>query len=68
MMDVAYMEFTVEIYNDNNFVHQLDVFGTYEEAEEFMLDFDELLLNGEYLNLSIIGYDMDGNELNLCTF
>ena len=33
-----------------------------------MKDFDELLLNGEYLNLAIIGYDLDGNELELTTF
>lgn len=67
-MEVVHMEFAVEIYNDNHFVHQVDVFGTIEEAENFMKDFDELLLNGEYLNLAIIGYDLDGNELELTTF
>lgn len=35
-MEVAHMEFAVEIYNENNFIHQLDVFGTLEEAEEFI--------------------------------
>ena len=67
-MEVAYMEFAVEIYNDNNFVHQLDVFETLEEAENFMMEYDEMLFNGEYLNLAIIGYDEQGNELELCTF
>lgn len=33
MMEVVYMEFAVEIYNDNNFIHQVDVFETLEEAE-----------------------------------
>lgn len=33
-----------------------------------MMEFDEMLFDGEYLNLSIISYDNAGNEIVLCTF
>ena len=67
-MEVIYTEYAVEIYNDGNFVEQLDIFGTMVEAENFITNCNEPLYDGEYLNISIISYDSQGNEIELLTF
>ena len=56
-------EYAVEINNDRGFVRQIDVFDTYEKAEEFVNNYDEPLVNGEYLNIIYIDYDEDGDEI-----
>lgn len=59
-------EYAVEVYNKfhDNFVEQIDVFGTYEEALAFIkkrdFDFDE---DSEYLEVTEIEYDDEENEV-----
>jgi hypothetical protein len=56
-------EYAVEVYNKyhDNFVEQIDVFKTYEEAVDFMEKKDfELDENSEYTEITEIEYD-DGD-------
>ena len=59
-------EYAVEVYNKyhDNFVEQIDVFETYEEALAFIekrdFDFDE---DSEYLEVTEIEYDDEENEV-----
>lgn len=59
-----YEEYAVEVNDENGFVRQLDVFNTYKEAEDFIKDCDETLLEGEYFNIIYIAYDEDGEEID----
>lgn len=64
MKSCAYTEYAVEVNNEKGFVRQLEVFGTYEEAEAFANQFDETELSEtEYLNIIFIDYDEDGDEI-----
>ena len=62
-------EYAVEVYNKyhDNFVEQIDVFETYEEALAFIkkrdFDFDE---DSEYLEVIEIEYDDKENEVGIC--
>lgn len=69
-MEVYHTDYIVEIYNGINFIHQLDVFETMEEAEYYMNLYkeSEMLLDGEYLNLTIVNYDNEWNEIELHTY
>lgn len=57
-------EYAVQIYDENDefFHEQIDVFGTYEEAKEFIDKYDEELPDGRYLDILVINYDADGEE------
>ena len=68
MKQVAYTEYAVEVNDENGFVRQIDVFKTYEEAEEFVNTCDkDILYDGEYLNIIFIDYDEYGNEITFGT-
>ena len=57
-------EYAVEVNNSKDiFVRQIDVFQTYEQAEEFVSNYDEVLTDGEYLNIIYIDYDENGDEV-----
>lgn len=64
---VAYTEYAVEINNDKGFVRQIDVFSTYEEAEEFADNYKEPLNDEEYLNIIFIDYNKSGDEIDFGT-
>jgi hypothetical protein len=60
-------EYAVEIYNKyHNFIEQIGVFPTYEEAEEFVakrnFDLDE---SSEYVEITEIEYDDNNNEISI---
>ena len=60
-------EYAVEVYNKyHNFVEQIDVFDTYEEAERFIketnIDIDK---DSEYFEITEIEYDDDGTEIGI---
>ncbi len=63
----GYTEYAVEVNNEKGFVRQIDVFNTYEEAEEFAHNYNEPLLEDEYLNIIFIDYDEYGNEIDFGT-
>lgn len=68
MKKVARTEYAVEVNDENGFVRQIDVFPTYEEAEEFVETCDkDVLYSGEYLNIIFINYDKDDNEMRFGT-
>ena len=54
-------EYAVEVNYGGKFVRQIDVFDTYEAAEEFADNYNGELTWGEYLNIIFIDYDEDGN-------
>lgn len=60
-------EYAVEVNNDKGFVRQIDVFNTYEEAEEFTDNYKEPLNDEEYLNIIYIDYDCYGDEIGFGT-
>ena len=64
---VAYTEYAVEVNNTKGFVRQLDVFKTYEEAEEFANNYDTPLAWDEYLNIIFIDYDENDDEIGFGT-
>lgn len=64
---VAYTEYAVEINNDRGFVKQIDIFNTYEEAENFINNYKEPLNEEEYLNIIFIDYDKNDNEIDFGT-
>lgn len=64
---VAYTEYAVEVNNDKGFVRQIDVFSTYEEAEEFADNYKEPLNDGEYLNIIFIDYNENDDEIGFGT-
>lgn len=61
-------EYVVEIYNKyhSNFQEQIDVFPTYDEAKAFVnkkdFDLDE---DSEYVEITEIEYDNEGNEIRM---
>lgn len=59
----ANTEFAVEVHNNERWVRQLDVFGSYEEAKRFMESYNEPLNREEYL--AIIYIDYDENEVEI---
>lgn len=64
---VAYTEYAVEINNDKGFVRQIDVFSSYEQAEEFAYNYKEPLDDGEYLNIIFINYNANDDEIGFGT-
>ena len=64
---ISYTEYAVEINNNKGFVRQIDVFSTYEEAEEFADNYKKPLNDGEYLNIIFIDYDKNGDEIDFGT-
>ena len=65
--ECAYTEYAVEVNNDKGFVRQVDVFNSYEEAENFANNYKEPLNNDEYLNIIFIDYDKNDNEIGFGT-
>lgn len=65
MRKIAKTEYALEVNNEIGFVRQIDVFDTYEEAEEFQKKYNEPLNDGEYLNIIYIDYDENGNEIGI---
>lgn len=65
--EVKYTEYAVEVNDDKGFVKQIDVFNTYEEAEDFRKNYKEPLANNEYLNIIFIDYNEDGDEIEFGT-
>lgn len=63
MIKAATTEYAVEVNNEHGFVRQIDVFSTYEMAVDFKDKYDELLDDGEYLDIIFIDYDEYGNEI-----
>lgn len=60
---VCITQYAVELNNEKGFVEQLNVFETYEEAEEFQKNYEKPLSDGEYLNIIYIDYDENGDEI-----
>lgn len=59
-------EYAVDIVDKNGkFLEQVDVFGSYEEANEFLNDNDVELKRGEQLNLIFIDYSDNGDEIQV---
>lgn len=67
MKKVAYTEYAVEINNNKGFVKQLDIFQTYEEAEQFCNEYSEPLDDEQYSNIIFIDYDEEDNEIEFGT-
>ena len=65
--ECTYTEYAVEINNDNGFVRQLEVFNSYEKAEEFANNCEEPLRDDEYFNIIFIDYNEDGDEVGFGT-
>ena len=60
------IEYAVEVYDkEDRFDMQLDVFSTYEEANNFKENCNEKLYDGEHLGILAINYDEDGNETSV---
>ena len=63
-------EYAVEVYNKyhDNFVEQIDVFDTYEEAKLFIretnIDIDK---DSEYFEITEIEYSDDDDEIGIRT-
>ena len=63
-------EYAVEVYNKyhDNFVEQIDVFKTYEEAVQYIkesnIDIDK---DSEYFDITEIEYDDNDNEIGITT-
>ena len=64
---VNYTEYAVEVNNDKGFVRQIEVFSTYEQAEDFANKYKEPLKEEEYLNIIFIDYDENGDEIQFGT-
>ena len=62
--DVAYSGYAVEIYekNTDKFHEQIDVFGTLEEARQF-IENAEPISEDYYYGILQIDYDIDGDEI-----
>lgn len=60
-------EYAVEIYNKyHNFVEQIDVFDTYEEAEQYIKTADiDIDRDSEYFEITEIEYDDNENEIGI---
>lgn len=58
-------EYAVEVYNKyHNFVEQIDVFETYEEAQRYIEETDiDIDKDSEYFGILEIEYDDDENEI-----
>lgn len=58
-------EYAVEIYNKyHNFVEQIDVFETYEEAAQYIKETDiDIDKDSEYFGITEIEYDDNENEI-----
>ena len=58
-------EYAVEVYNKyHNFVEQIDVFETYEEAAQYIKETDiDIDKDSEYFGITEIEYDDDENEI-----
>ena len=59
-------EYAVEVYNKyyDNFVEQIDVFETYEEAQRYIEETDiDIDKDSEYFGILEIEYDDDENEI-----
>ena len=63
----AYTEYAVELNNENGFVSQIDVFDSYEKAEQFADNYTEEMCNDEYLNIIFIDYNENGDEIGFGT-
>lgn len=61
-------EYAVEVYNKyyDNFVEQIDVFETYEEAQRYIEETDiDIDKDSEYFGILEIEYDDDENEIGV---
>lgn len=67
MKSIARTEYAVEVNNEKGFVRQIDVFDTYEQAEDFANKYNEPLEDEEYLNIIFIDYDENGDEIQFGT-
>lgn len=65
--ECAYTEYAVEVNNEKGFVRQIDIFKSYEQAENFANNYKEPLNNDEYLNIIFIDYDRNDNEIGFGT-
>ena len=65
--NIARTEYAVEVNNKKGFVRQIEIFQTYEEAENFVKITDEELNEDEYFNIIFIDYDKDDNEIDFGT-
>ena len=65
--NIARTEYAVEVNNKKGFVRQIEIFQTYEEAENFVKITDEELNEDEYFNIIFIDYDKDENEIDFGT-
>ena len=63
-------EYAVEVYNKyhDNFVEQIDVFKTYEEAQRYIKETDiDIDKDSEYFEITEIEYDDDDDEIGIRT-
>lgn len=61
-------EYAVEVYNKyhDNFMEQIDVFDTYEEAELFIRDTNiDIDKDSEYFDITEIEYDDNDEEVGI---
>ena len=65
--EVEYTEYAVEVNNEKGFVRQIEVFASYEQAENFADSYKEPLDDDEYLNIIFIDYDKNGDEIRFGT-
>lgn len=69
--ECSYTEYAVEINRMINgiskFIQQIDVFNTYEAAEEFANNYSGPLDDDEYLNIIFIDYNKYGDEIEFGT-
>lgn len=65
--EVYSTEYAVEVNNENGFLRQLEVFQTYEEAEQFVKNYHKSLNDDEYLNIIFIDYNKNGDEIGFGT-
>ena len=63
-------KYAVEVYNKyhDNFVEQIDVFETYEEAQRYIKETDiDIDKDSEYFEITEIEYDDDDDEIGIRT-
>ena len=63
-------EYAVEVYNKyhDNFVEQVDVFETYEEAVQYIKETNiDIDIDSEYFDITEIEYDDNDNEIGITT-
>lgn len=59
------VEYAVNVYSNETFVEQLDVFSDVSEAKIFASSYENNLESDDHIEIVMILYDKDGNEINV---